>query len=247
MIRKILKKVYFLINERIYEGRLKYVLKKHNSKTLIVSFSGFSSKPVYNYMRTLKGVAADQLYILDDFGLKGSYYWYENGEDIPLRLTHDLISKIISEGGYNRVITLGSSKGGTCAIYYGLLFGANDIYSGACQYFVGKYLNTKAHLPIMKAMMSGYSDQEAQYILDRMLPDVIKQSQGASSKVHLLYSKLEHTYVEHIKFMIEDLEKYNISYDEQIEEFKDHNDVGKFFSPWVLKNLHIYNNGTEAI
>ena len=89
MIRKILKKVYFFINERTYQGRLKYVYKRNHSKTLIVSFSGFSPTPVYNYMRTLNGVASDQLFILDDFGFKGSYYWYENGEDIPRRLTFD--------------------------------------------------------------------------------------------------------------------------------------------------------------
>lgn len=242
MIRKILKKVYFFINERTYQGRLKYVYKRNHSKTLIVSFSGFSPTPVYNYMRTLNGVASDQLFILDDFGFKGSYYWYENGEDIPRRLTFDLISKIINGGGYDRVITIGSSKGGTCAIYYGLLLGASDIYSGACQYYVGKYLNTEAHLPIMNAMMMGYSNQKAEYILDRMLPDVIKQSQGTSSKVHLLYSKQEHTYDEHIKFLIEDLKKYDIDYDEQIEEFDDHSVVGKFFSPWVLKNLNNINN-----
>lgn len=99
MIRKFLKKVYFLINERTYEGRLKYVYKRKHSRTLIVCFSGFASKPVYNYMRTLKSVAADQLYILDDFGFKGSYYWFENGKDNPRRLTHNLIQKIINGGG----------------------------------------------------------------------------------------------------------------------------------------------------
>lgn len=94
-----MRKIYFLINERKYKDRLKYVFKNNHSKTLIVSFSGFAPKPVYNYMRTLKGVKADQLYILDDFGLTGSYYWYENGEDTPRQLTHELISKIITGGG----------------------------------------------------------------------------------------------------------------------------------------------------
>lgn len=99
MIRNVLKKVYFLINERTYQGRLKYVYKRKHSKTLIVSFSGFGPKPVYNYMRTLNTVALDQLFILDDFGFKGSYYWYENGVDVPRRLTYDLICKIIDRGG----------------------------------------------------------------------------------------------------------------------------------------------------
>lgn len=236
-IKIILRKLYFLVNERKYKDRLKFVFKNNNYSTLIVSFSGFAPKPVYNYMRTLKGVKADQLYILDDFGLTGSYYWFENGEDIPRQLTHELICRIISRRGYDRVIMIGSSKGGTCAIYYGLMIGATDIYAGACQYYAGNYLNTADHLPILKAMMGNIPNDAAVNIVNRMLPDMIKQSAGGKSHIHLLYSKDEHTYNDHIRYLIEDLKKYSIPFDEKVASFVDHNEVGKFFSPWIIKEL----------
>lgn len=239
-INSLLRKIYFLINERTHQNRLKYIWKRHHSKTLIISFSGFSPKPVYNYMRTLQSVKVDQLYILDDFGIRGSYYWYEKGKDMPNRLVQSLVNQLVIRGGYERVITLGSSKGGTCAIYFGLMFGATDIYAGACQYYAGTYLNTDEHLPILKAMMGDMPTNAAVNILDRMLPDMIKQNAGTKSRVHLLYSKEEHTYDEHVKYLIEDLNNNNIAFDEQVESFKDHNEVGKYFSPWILEKINSY-------
>lgn len=135
------------------------------------------------------------------------------------------------------MITIGSSKGGTCAIYYGLLFGVNEIYSGACQYYVGNYLKTAEHLPILRAMMGDIQNDAAVNIVNRMLPDLVKQSAGGKSHIHLLYSKDEHTYNDHIRYLIEDLKKYNIPFDEKVESFADHNEVGKFFSPWIIEKL----------
>lgn len=135
------------------------------------------------------------------------------------------------------MITLGSSKGGTCAIYYGLMIGADDIYAGACQYYVGNYLNTEKHLAIFKAMMGNIQHDAAVNILNRMLPDMLRQSGGTNCFVHLLYSKNEHTYDEHIRFLIEDLENSNIQFEEKLESFDDHNEVGKYFVPWILESL----------
>ena len=101
LTKKLLRKIYFLINERTYQGRVKYVLKKRNNKALVISFSGFSPTPVYNYMRTLNSVKADQLYILDDFGYKGSYYWYENGKEEPRLFVQGLINQVVIRGGTN--------------------------------------------------------------------------------------------------------------------------------------------------
>jgi len=99
MVKNFLRKLYFLVKERTYQGRLKYVLKRQGSKTLIISFSGFSPTPGYNYMRTLKSITADQLFILDDFGYRGSYYWFENGEDLPLQLVQSLVNQTVIRGG----------------------------------------------------------------------------------------------------------------------------------------------------
>ena len=248
-LKHFLTKTYIRLHERTFKKRLKYVFLKNHSDTLVISFSGFSPKPSYNYMRSLKDVKTDKLFILDDFGIRGSYYWFENGQDLPRELVQSLVSQVVARGGYKRVITLGSSKGGTCAIYYGLIFGASDIYAGACQYYAGTYLSSEEHRPILRAMMGDMPDEEARTVVDRMMPDLLKQYAGSKSKIHLLYSKAEHTYDEHIKYMIEDLKKYGYDYTEQLEDFKDHNDVGKFFPKFIQQGINEveYNGQKQAV
>lgn len=232
-IKRLLTKLYFFFKENKHKGRLKYLYDNKNSDTLIIVFSGFSDTPVYNYVRTLKNVNADKLFVLDDFGYRGSYYWYEHGDKLPLDLVTSLIQQKLSMGGVKRVITLGSSKGGTCAIYYGLMFGATDIYAGACQYKVGTYLNVDAHKKIFTQMMGDGAADKEQRILDEMLPKQIQNNCNSDTIVHLLYSKKEHTYPEHIKYLINDLEENHITHIDRIENFSDHNDVGSYFSTWI--------------
>lgn len=79
--------------------------------------------------------------------------------------------------------------------------------------------------------------EEARIAVDEVMPNTLKQYANSKSKIHLLYSKSEYTYNEHIKYLIEDLKKNNIQFDEQIEYFEEHNDVGKHFIPFIKKSL----------
>jgi len=228
--------------ENIYCNRLRYVYERNSSDTLVIIFSAFSPKPRYNYVRTLKNFnKISRLYILDDFGVKGSYYWYEGGKKLPLELTKGLIESIVKERCYKNIITLGTSKGGTCAIYYGLMFNAKHIYAGACQYYVGNYLDTKSNKVILEAMMGCEVSKENVERLNRIMPEQLQNYSGSNSMIHLLYSKDEHTYREHIVHLINDLDKNHISYDEKVESFKNHNDVGKYFISYIKHELDKLN------
>ncbi len=240
IFRKLLHKVYFFLYERKYAGRLRYVFRSNNSRRLVVVFSGFptDNKPVYNYMRTLRNKKYDKLFILDDFGYKGSYYLYENGSDYVSKLVESLIHKFLIRGGYSNVIFVGSSKGGTAAIYYGLKFKVNAIYAGACQYYIGDYLRHPEFEPIFIGMTSKRYSEEMRLSLNEIIPQQVKKSANTDSIVHLLYSKDEHTYDEHIKGLISDLNKYNIPYTERIESFVNHADVGMYFSEYLKNELY---------
>ena len=231
---------YFKLIERKYLGRLKYIYQKNNSKYLVIVFSAFNPSPSYNYFRTLKNLkTADKLFILDDFGFSGSYYWYDKGSDLPLKLTSGLIETIIDRGGYESIITVGSSKGGTCAIYFGLMFNASHIYAAACQYLIANYLNTEDLRPILKGMIGNtYSEADLQK-LNYMMHDHLRQHENANSVIHLLYSPKEHTYNEHIVFLIQDLKEFNIPFVEQVEQFENHGDVGSYFVPYLKHELNI--------
>ena len=76
-------------------GKLRYIHEQNGSDELIIMFSGFgSSVRKYNYMKTLNDSKIDKLFILDVWGYRGSYYWYEKGKDEPKRLVSKLIESI---------------------------------------------------------------------------------------------------------------------------------------------------------
>ena len=73
--------------------------------------------------------------------------------------------------------------------------------------------------------------------LNSIMPEVIRQSAGTKTVIHLVYSKLEHTYDDDIVDLLEDLRRYNIKVIEKEEYFTNHNDVGFYFAPYVVKTL----------
>ena len=78
---------------------------------------------------------------------------------------------------------------------------------------------------------------EEQSILDNILPELIRKNSGSKSRVHLIYSKDEHTYPEHIKAMCSDFDKNNIRHIDTVEKFTEHGEIAKVFPPWI--KLHI--------
>ena len=91
--RFIKNKILLSFKEKRF-GKLKYVYERNGSDTLIIVFSGFGPVRKYNYMKTLSESKIDQLFLLDNFGYLGSYYWFENGNDSPNRLVSKLLDEI---------------------------------------------------------------------------------------------------------------------------------------------------------
>ena len=85
-------------------GKLKYIHERNNSDELIIVFSGFGTVRKYNYMKSLSLSTIDKLFILDNFGYRGSYYWFEKGKDSPNKLVSELIERV--GGGINIFIRL---------------------------------------------------------------------------------------------------------------------------------------------
>lgn len=126
---------------------IKYYFEKarlSNKNKLMIIFSAFSTdEPKYNYINTLKTCDCNKLFILDDFGKKGTYYLGLNGDFNIEASVMSLISYIMSENNilFSNVISVGSSKGGSAAIYYGLKYNFGNVIAGAPQYKIGTYLS----------------------------------------------------------------------------------------------------------
>lgn len=100
---------------------------------MVIIFSGIGPNS-FNYVRALKDSDKDQLFIKDSWAEGVSFYWLENNASYPEEYTQQLIKKVIEDGKYSRIFTVGSSKGGTAALYYGFFNDAYMIYAGACQF-----------------------------------------------------------------------------------------------------------------
>ena len=242
-IKRIIKKAKSLplrfrikLSQKRYGGRLSYLFFNKKSDSIIVVFSGFTgTTPKYNYVKSLNSLTFDRLYILDDFGYMGSYYWYENGADRPMRLTVGLLESILSRG-YKHIYFAGSSKGGTCSIYYGLQFNAELIISGACQYNVGSYV--RRFEGIYKGMMGTEITEHDVQFLDRIMPQQLEKYAGSSSIIHLVYSKNELTYQRQIIDLLQKGQDCNLHIIEHEESFSNHEDIGLVFPSWVYKILN---------
>lgn len=88
-------------------------------------------------------------------------------------------------------------------------------------------------------MMGANAGELEQRILDDIMPNLIKVKSGSKTRLHLMYSKEEHTYNEHIADLIYDLEKNGIIHTDTITHFKEHSEVGLYFSPWIKNELKI--------
>lgn len=216
-------------------GGVKHLFYNNHAQDLLIVFSGFAAgeKRLYNYVKSLRQLDVDRLYILDTWGVKGSYYLYENGSNHPMILTDKVIERYITRKKYRYVFTGGTSKGGTAALYYGLKHHAKAVFSGACQYNLGTYLTSEKHYPIFQGMMGAQASEREQELLNCEMPNILKENKKSSTKIYLLYSKLEPTYEEEIIDLKSDLEKFEIPFEIQEETFQEHDQVGFYFPSYV--------------
>lgn len=241
MIRKLktlLLKIDIFVSQRRFQ-KLKFLFKGGESKTLLVVFSGFSGDGTakYNYVKTLKAINVNKLFILDDFGYKrrGSYYLGENGEWFVPPMVIELIKKIKKEEDLEKIITIGSSKGGTAALYYAIKIEADSCIIGAPQYFCGDYLNTTDHKALLEGIMGG-SDEEDVQKLNSVLVEAICNAKERKPEINIHYSPNEHTYPEHIFSLISDLRGNGFEvFEDSSYEYTEHSEVSKYFPRYLLK------------
>ena len=233
-IKKLISRFEIKLKEKTYKDKLKYIFVNNHSDALMIVFSAFTGNARrYNYYAGFKALDCDRLYILDPWGVKGSYYWFENGGTAPRGLTESLIGQVVSGGGYKRVYTLGTSKGGTAALFFGLQINATAIFSGACQYNVGDYVHQEGREDIFHGMMGPNAGDDEAKILNQMMPKQIEKYKDTTSEIHILYSKQEKTYERQIVDLLAKFRECGVPYIEKEEFFTNHSDVGKYSIPYV--------------
>lgn len=251
-VKSILISAYMGLKEKTFCSngtRLKYMFFKGSTDALIISFSAFSKeRAVYNYVRTLKDFSCSRLYIKDDFGPlhTGSYYLGEKGlhnvEPAVIELIKSIYSRMNSDC---LMLFVGSSKGGYAALNFAIEFKNSIAIVGAPQYHLGTHLNEPYFYPMLEDIFGPRTDEKIA-LLDQHICDKYKKNgYGMNQQIYIQYSPAEwstvfneYTYERHIRYLLDDLEKYtNITVRKEVLDYKDHSDVHRFFPDYLKRNI----------
>lgn len=184
------------------EVGLNYLLRTSNdpigSQYLIVGFSAI--RPLgdftYNYKASLESIDANAVFILDDFGDQGAYYYADHGSLGIYRSVQSLLRDLAEElqVPVENMIMIGSSKGGTAALLHGMAISAGHVYVGAPQTKIGTFVR-KPHPNVLELITGGTSEQDVER-LDAVIYD---QAAGASNfpKTTIIVGNADHHFQKH--------------------------------------------------
>jgi Heparinase II/III-like protein/Heparinase II/III N-terminus len=171
----------------------------NDKNKLVVAFTAIHQPGdfTYNYKKTLDKSGFNSLFILDDFGDQGSYYYSDHGDKSIFESVQLLIHSELDRLGLDAddLITVGSSKGGTAALLHGAAAGAGRIIVGAPQSKVGSFL-LKPH-PNMLRFMTGEASPESARRLDEEVLERIVQM-DSRTRVSILVGEADHHYKGHV-------------------------------------------------
>ena len=255
-IKKYFEYAVTAIEQKIHQKKfihgnveLKYMLDRHiASDKLIVIFSACTRMGVparYNYVRTLKSVKMNKLFILDDFGpdRRGGYYLGEYPNFLMETATKLLIDQIAEQIEAKQMIFVGSSKGGYAALNFGMQYKNSIIIAGAPQYWLGKYLLAPANSVTLQGISTQHEKAKVVAVLNGHLKQRLEEKRYISTqKIYLHYSEKEHTYQDHIEDLLSVLyeKKYHLIFD--VHNYKEHNEVSLFYPKFILETLKKHEN-----
>ena len=229
---------------------IKYLFKPGQTKKLLVIFSGFNSPEAtrqlsYNYIRTLSGLNCNKLYILDDPDPRGSYYIGNITEKKQEKSVISLINHYMNTLNldYSDIISCGSSKGGTAAIYFGYKYSFGNIIAGGPQIYINKYLEMFDHTKSTLEFMIG--DKSNSEKLDDQILSLLNPKM--ETKLQLFSSKSDWQYESHIMPFIEKLNQNKLEYELTMSDYPSHGEIGSYFAQFLKRKLYALLHGIEDI
>lgn len=238
-------KIKQFLNQKHYKYKnsdIKYMLEENkNAKELIVVFSACTRPGIparYNYVRTLKDIKANKLFILDDFGIdkRGGYYLGRYPEFLFEEATIQLINYVIKKINSKKIYFVGSSKGGYAALNFGCLYEKSVMIIGAPQFFLGNFLSAPANEKTMVGMNIN-SSEEVNFLNSRLKEKIKKNKNIVTQKIYIHYSNKEHTFKDHICDLIKDLKKNKYNIIEDVQDYVEHGDVSLYYPEFLIKSL----------
>jgi hypothetical protein len=144
--------------ESLHGIRYRY-FPRAGTKHLLVVFQAMNTTPGYNYLGTLKNVAASRLYIKDDYGedekTRSSYYLgARRSFDVSEGVRSLIREALVDLGLRPQHITMGgSSKGAFAALFHGYALNVGHIIAGGPQVLLGNFLNSRSPASVLPPIL----------------------------------------------------------------------------------------------
>lgn len=238
-------------NEHIYPGRpsVKYYMTNSsnpNCNYLLVGFSGFNGnekngEPArYNYIKYLKSIDLNQIYILDSNENNIPLYYLGEGtteyQDKVIQLILDIANQ--KNIPLSNIVTFGSSKGGTAAAYFAMKYSLGNFISGGMQTKVGDYLFSLGGYSRDKIIptISDNTPEQGRDKINRIFMNIF-DNPIQNTNYYLHGGKEDSHFVNYVKPFVDNLTKKNIKYDLDIANYKDHGEIGLYFSKYLCSTV----------
>ncbi len=211
---------------------------RKGSKTLVVILQAFHPDGArYNYVSTLQGISASRLYIKDDFTEHtGSFYLGRKGTYNIEEGVHRLIRKIAEECKAEKLIFVGSSKGGAAAVNFGISYPGAVMIVAAPMYHLGTYMyeTKKFNKALEDAVGAPVTPEKIDVLNDRVPAKVRSDTFGNTQKAYIHCSVNDKTYTKHVMDMMADMEKAGIQIVLDKDDYEGHENL-KYYFPAFLK------------
>lgn len=233
-------------NERIYTSsggaKLRYMFfEEKKSNVLVIGFQAFSDgEACYNYVYTIKNMGVNRLYIKDDFAENhmGNYCIGLDGECAVEPAVYELIDQYIQKCMPDKLVFIGSSKGGYSAVNFGLHYRCSRMIVAAPQYYIGTFLDSDKYYVNLENIIGSDFDVDAIRKLDLRLKEKIKKDEWADTqKIYIHYSARESTYRKHVMDFLKDISNRKIALEEEVADYRKHSDLRYYFPSYLIKCL----------
>ena len=170
--------------------KYKFKKQKYDFNHLVVVFSGYGegAEFTYNMENVLTYCPCNILWVKDDFFGRCSYYLCHDRDFKISQSVNKFIEMKLAELSItkNECTVVGFSKGGTAAIYFGVVFGYHNIIASAPQYKLGSF--AKKNRPETLKHMAGDRVDSQAYLDKVMLSSIEEYSCNPSQNVYIIIS-----------------------------------------------------------
>ena len=214
---------------------------KKKSRILVVVLQAFHPEGTrYNYVSTLSKVNANRLYIKDDFTPQtGSFYLGRNGTYNIEAGVHRLIRKFADQCKAEKLIFVGSSKGGAAAVSFGISYPNAVMIVAAPMYHLGTYMyETKKFNPALEdAVGAPVTPEKISELNDRVPAKVRSDPYGKTQRAYIHCSVNDKTFQKHVIDMMADMERAGVTVVLDKADYEGHETLKYYFPDFLKKSI----------